>query len=346
MVGSTAQAQPNVQGDNSKDQFMVAKSGPECNGKGDSSPKCQCSFLGLDDIARFEDDEFPSVGSTVQITGSIGGQSATIDITSTNSGEKSEAGVWDATVPVYAVFIKGGTNYTIFDYTPDSYFTDEFQNQTGKGFSHITFCGKAQVCDGNPYLNGDDEVDRDANTVSNIIKDDNGIKRFEFTSLNNFEITSTFDSGYVNDASTGEYEWKWTGTLEDAPTEVPYTLTAPEDGAASYYLFATNICDHDSQLDPPYDFSVEAAATALEGSYPNPTQGQTTLSFSTAEPGPVTLAIYDVTGRKVATVVDGLMPAGPHTVAWNGGTELASGVYLVRLKVGDRVQTRRLTIVR
>ncbi|HPF36409.1 MAG TPA: FlgD immunoglobulin-like domain containing protein, partial [Candidatus Krumholzibacteria bacterium] len=60
--------------------------------------------------------------------------------------------------------------------------------------------------------------------------------------------------------------------------------------------------------------------------------------------------IYNVKGERVATLLDGVTPAGRHHVAWNGrddaGQEQASGVYLTRLTVGDRVETRRMSLVR
>jgi flagellar hook assembly protein FlgD len=65
---------------------------------------------------------------------------------------------------------------------------------------------------------------------------------------------------------------------------------------------------------------------------------------------PVQLSVYDVMGRKVATLVDGPVAAGEHEVRWDGhssgGHAVASGVYLLRLEAGDQVATRRLTVVK
>jgi flagellar hook assembly protein FlgD len=83
---------------------------------------------------------------------------------------------------------------------------------------------------------------------------------------------------------------------------------------------------------------------------PNPFSARTEIAFELAEAAHTTLTVYDVMGRKVATLVDRPMPSGPHAVAWNGhsdqGSKLASGVYFYRLSAGDVSQTKRLVIVR
>jgi flagellar hook assembly protein FlgD len=65
----------------------------------------------------------------------------------------------------------------------------------------------------------------------------------------------------------------------------------------------------------------------------------------------VDLAVYDVAGRRVASIMNTQMGRGLHNVSWNGrdqaGRALASGVYFVRLSLdGNTVETRRVTRVR
>ena len=82
---------------------------------------------------------------------------------------------------------------------------------------------------------------------------------------------------------------------------------------------------------------------------PNPFASNTTLRFSLPRPGGATLAIYDVAGRCVATLVDGTLPAGPQGVAWDGrtrsGRAVATGVYLARLVWDGHVRSERLVHV-
>lgn len=92
------------------------------------------------------------------------------------------------------------------------------------------------------------------------------------------------------------------------------------------------------------------SAFAFEGNYPNPFHGQTTLRFALPEATEVTLSVYDVRGRKVATLVEEELPAGTHDITWQGrgrnGQALASGLYFARLDAGEHTALRRLTLVR
>ncbi|HUV37624.1 MAG TPA: FlgD immunoglobulin-like domain containing protein, partial [Patescibacteria group bacterium] len=93
-----------------------------------------------------------------------------------------------------------------------------------------------------------------------------------------------------------------------------------------------------------------AGEVYLAHSFPNPFNPTTTIRFELPEPRWVRLAIYDVSGRLVATLVDRLLPAGSRELEWSGtndaGRSVASGVYLVRLKAGHFEQTRRLVLLR
>lgn len=74
--------------------------------------------------------------------------------------------------------------------------------------------------------------------------------------------------------------------------------------------------------------------------YPNPFNPQTTIAFSLAAAGPARLSIYDVAGRRVQTLVAGVLPAGSQTVEWDGsdttGRSAASGTYIYRLETSVR----------
>ncbi|HPF35517.1 MAG TPA: T9SS type A sorting domain-containing protein [Candidatus Krumholzibacteria bacterium] len=83
---------------------------------------------------------------------------------------------------------------------------------------------------------------------------------------------------------------------------------------------------------------------------PNPFNPKTQLQFSLKEAGPVSLEIYDLMGRQVSVPVRARYAAGPHQVEWTArderGRELASGVYLARLKLNGFEGTQRLVLVR
>ncbi len=78
---------------------------------------------------------------------------------------------------------------------------------------------------------------------------------------------------------------------------------------------------------------------------PNPFNPSTTISYTIAEEGHVTLSVYSLSGQKVATLVDSPMPAGTHQAVFDG-TGLASGLYVYRLESGDVVKSGKMMLVK
>jgi hypothetical protein len=79
---------------------------------------------------------------------------------------------------------------------------------------------------------------------------------------------------------------------------------------------------------------------------PNPFSGSTSISFSTAAPGPVTLQIFDATGAIVRTLIDGeRVEAGEHTVAFSADG-LPNGYYTARLTEAGGTLTRAMVVVK
>ncbi len=92
------------------------------------------------------------------------------------------------------------------------------------------------------------------------------------------------------------------------------------------------------------------ATWELHSAYPNPFNPATTLRFSAPHTGEISLAVYDVLGRKVATLVDGVVQAGQQQVMWQGcndqGMPVASGTYFVRLEGENVSLTRRMVLLK
>ena len=88
----------------------------------------------------------------------------------------------------------------------------------------------------------------------------------------------------------------------------------------------------------------------LVQNFPNPFNPDTAIRFSLPAPEAVELAVYNVAGQRVATLVQGLRQAGVYTVQWDGrddgGRRLASGVYLYRLRTDSREQTQKLLMLK
>jgi hypothetical protein len=93
--------------------------------------------------------------------------------------------------------------------------------------------------------------------------------------------------------------------------------------------------------------SAEPRAIALSA-WPNPLRAGTTIEYSLAAGAPVDLAVFDVSGRRVAGLQRGVRPAGVHRVPWNPrslpGGGPAPGVYFVRLVAGEARRTVRVVV--
>ena len=88
-----------------------------------------------------------------------------------------------------------------------------------------------------------------------------------------------------------------------------------------------------------------AAVVSLEQNHPNPFNPATVISFSVSRPGPVSLTVFDLAGRRVADLVDREMGAGRHQVNWEP-RDLPSGTYVFRLQVDGAVMTRKGLLVK
>ncbi len=90
--------------------------------------------------------------------------------------------------------------------------------------------------------------------------------------------------------------------------------------------------------------------TRLAGIFPSPFSGETTVRFEAARPMEIRISVFDVSGRQVKRLRHGSVPAGRHSVDWDGrdasGTSAAAGIYFVRLQ-GDGVdETGKVTLLR
>jgi flagellar hook assembly protein FlgD len=98
----------------------------------------------------------------------------------------------------------------------------------------------------------------------------------------------------------------------------------------------------DEEVSTPENFS-------LSQNYPNPFNATTKIDFRT-EGGDVNLAIYDITGSLVKTLVNGSLEAGSHSIVWdgkdNGGSDVSSGVYFYRLSDSNGDSFRRMTLLK
>ena len=107
--------------------------------------------------------------------------------------------------------------------------------------------------------------------------------------------------------------------------------------------------------EPTSDVEEDESASHIQGfrlsqNYPNPFNPETQISFNLPEGAKVFLALYNVFGQKVRTLLDTSLPAGWYKVTWDGkddeGISMASGVYFYRLLAGDKVNTKKMILLK
>jgi bacillopeptidase F (M6 metalloprotease family) len=123
-------------------------------------------------------------------------------------------------------------------------------------------------------------------------------------------------------------------------------------GWGTYYKISAVDADwHESGTDGPDimtavdDETPEYSRTELLQNRPNPFNPTTTIQFSLSKAGPASVVVYDVTGRKVVTLLDQQKGAGQHSITFNA-SGVASGVYFYRLRTPGFEQTRKMVILK
>lgn len=112
-------------------------------------------------------------------------------------------------------------------------------------------------------------------------------------------------------------------------------------------LFVFRIDADPTAVDTP---AARTPALTLHGNAPNPFGGATTVRYSLGAPADVTAAVYDASGRLVRRLRAGALPAGEHTLGWDGrgehGNAVPSGVYFCRVRAQGEVRTGRMVLLR
>ena len=130
-----------------------------------------------------------------------------------------------------------------------------------------------------------------------------------------------------------------------------FRIFSPPDGANSFNTFSPWAIDVDNSAviaTPITNFptgiedriSSVPNTISLEQNYPNPFNGVTEINYSLADNGKVKLAIYDILGREIITLVNSNQNAGSHSATWFGqnsqGMDVVSGIYFYKLTFGSK----------
>ena len=134
------------------------------------------------------------------------------------------------------------------------------------------------------------------------------------------------------------------GTTEEAQSYRFVDRDAPFATTLFYRLRQVDT-DGTFEYSPVVEVQVTPSAVALLPVAPNPVSASARLRYELPEATTVRLQVFDLLGRRVATLADGEKPAGRHEVSWRSAG-LASGTYFVRLQAGSTAQTQMLRLVR
>jgi len=127
-------------------------------------------------------------------------------------------------------------------------------------------------------------------------------------------------------------------------------------GTYEYQVSAIYSGGWEGELSDPVGGIVSSAniillITKLEGNSPNPFNPITEINFSVAQTSSfVTIDVYNLKGQKIKTLMNDILPAGQHSVIWNGtdesGKSVSSGVYLYKMKSGNYQNTKKMILMK
>ena len=111
-------------------------------------------------------------------------------------------------------------------------------------------------------------------------------------------------------------------------------------------LNSMSLCLLDSTVTPISENSPDLPVElSVSQNYPNPFNAQTTIQYSLPTQSLVSIEIFDLLGQKLGTLSEGFKPAGDHQAVWDASGQ-SSGIYFYRIKAGDKVETKRMTLMK
>lgn len=174
------------------------------------------------------------------------------------------------------------------------------------------------------------------------------IENVSFSATGDFNSSTNYD---LTDPSLGEAE---TVIFRTSFGEANYIgQPIPEDDvnltalvtqfSGTIQLVARSLDDF--EIVTSNEFTEGPKEFSLNQNYPNPFNPSTLIRYNIAEASEVRLAVYDILGRRVATLVNELQTPGAYTVNFNAN-HLASGTYIYRLEAGNFVSIKKMMLIK
>lgn len=174
---------------------------------------------------------------------------------------------------------------------------------------------------------------------------------YEVSGVDNYQVmvdsNSSFSSPQIDETTSSSY---YNATGLDIATTYYWRVRAHnicDWGAWSakwhFTTVTTGVDDESSLQDKPVAF-------ALSQNYPNPFNPETVIEYALPKDCQVQIAIYNLLGQKIRTLIEQYQTKGQKKVLWDGkdnqGNELTSGIYFYRLQAGDFSQTKKMVLLR
>jgi len=153
-----------------------------------------------------------------------------------------------------------------------------------------------------------------------------------------FDTTSTdtiFTTGFPSGYDVCKVVDVLGNTIDSIVASGPITLQLTQEPRILIWRYTTSVNGQENII-PSF---------VLHQNYPNPFNPTTTIRFSLPQRSHVTLKVFDVLGREVATLVDRELSAGEHAVVFDAKA-LSSGVYFYRLQAGNFVEQKKMVVVK
>jgi len=243
----------------------------------------------------------------------------------------------------------------------------------------VRFLDTGELEDFTVWANGDGDVTGDHNfedtAIIKWICMDYNVGPYKYTmaaDANSFSMFNAYDAGAVSfglftpdGTGLGYFQyagetagWKRSTKLIDAGTAFDGLYPDNRQAGGSHYegwvdkgeeTNGTYFIGHDSITGIITDVVAveDAAPGAFEVSQnvPNPFNPTTTINFSLAEAGNMTVEVFNIAGQKVDTLVNGYMDSGKHSVVWDASS-VSAGVYFYTVKSGDFSKTMKMTLLK
>jgi hypothetical protein len=184
--------------------------------------------------------------------------------------------------------------------------------------------------------------------------------------LNNEPDVRINEAGYLIERRTRIAQGSWSGWTQigysdgGSSTFIDYGITTAGDGFndAEYRIRAKDMNDHTSEyssivqieyghqgMEKKNSESTVSIDYTLDQNYPNPFNPSTKISYSIKEEGLVTLKVYDILGKEIATLVNENKPAGNYEVEFNASL-LPSGMYIYKIQSGQFSDAKKMILTK